>query len=483
MDNLDDYILSVQKYKKGVYEFEITSSPEEIKKAVERGIPEEVKKAVTNGKKFVCIEEGSLGLFVLGAFLILVWVFFELLIQFIYNIHSFPRDIITIFLSVAMFVVFVGLGLYCIGLELLILTKPFIVLSEEGFVYKLRAGEVKGFNWDDISMDFFEFSDKYGRYKNLIRISLVNGSIIKLGTGDPKNRGRVYASKIIPNEKQIGIGHNSHFLFLTFKAYYNYGKYGRFEHSRRLIDEDTKDKDWKNSLKRIKESSYKERKISVEPPNHLTIEVQKNMEINSFLNELKEAYNNYKNKNYTFGTYNTTEQIQIAHANGKIFVLKGGTALIWTLFIFTLILSVWWFVLVIFALSIEPSDTDTFIIVSTLALSTIGFFTVVPCILFGLSTRMFLVIGPSGVYYRRFFKANYFQWCNVTAVEGRIDTIKPRVRDPPVKTAQVSIILNNGEKVRFTSLGYRSKEFPRNFKRILFLSLFQIYSGQVSLNN
>ena len=171
----------------------------------------------------------------------------------------------------------------------------------------------------------------------------------------------------------------------------------------------------------------------------------------------------------------TTEEIQIAHANGKIFVLKGGNPLIWVFFVTMLILSILWFVLLIFAFFIEPSET--FIIVLILALSTIGFFTVVPCILLGLSTRMFLVIGPSGVHYRRIIKTGYFQWCNVTAVEGRIETIKPRIRDPPVKTTQVSIILSNGEKVRFASLGYRSKEFARNFKRLLFLSLFEIYSG------
>lgn len=475
MDKLDDYILSVQNYKKGIYEFEIVSSPQEIKKAIETGIPQEIKQAVISGKKFVCIEEGSFGLFILGAALMLVWVFYELLMKFLFEILSLPSHIIASLMSVAMFVVFVGLGLYCIGLELLILTKPFIVLSKDGFVYKLRAGEVKGFNWEDVSMDFFEFSDKYGRYKNLIRISLANGSIIKIGNGDPKNRGRFYASKIIPNEKLIGIGHKSRFLFLTFNAYYNYGKYGRFEHSRRLIDEDTKNMDGKNSLKKFKEASYnKEENITVEPPNHLITEDLKIMEVNSSLNELKEAYKNYKNKNYTFGKYKTAEQIQMAYANGKIFVLKGGSMLIWVLFITMLILSVLWFVLLISAVSLEQSEAR--IIVSILALPTIGFFTIVPCIIFGLFTRMFLVIGPSGVYYRRITKTGYFQWSNVTVAEGRLHTLKPGLKSPPINTAQVTIILPNGEKVRLASIGYRSKEFARNFKRLLFISLFEIYS-------
>lgn len=269
MDKLDVYILSVQNYKKGIYNFDINSSPEELKTAVERGIPEEVKKAVLSNKKFVCIEEGSFGLFILGAFLIFVWVLFELLIQFLFSILSLPRLILTILFSAAMFVVFVGLGLYSIGLELLILTKPFIVLSQDGFVYKLRAGEVKGLNWEDLSMYFYEFSDRYGRYKNLIRISLPNDSIIKLGNGDPKNRGRFYASTVFPSEKLIGRDHLSRLLFLTFYAYYNYGKYGTFEYSRRLIDEDTKVIDWKNSLKKLKESTYERyKKGTVKPLNH-----------------------------------------------------------------------------------------------------------------------------------------------------------------------------------------------------------------------
>ncbi|MHA1988176.1 MAG: hypothetical protein ACW98D_16195 [Promethearchaeota archaeon] len=185
------------------------------------------------------------------------------------------------------------------------------------------------------------------------------------------------------------------------------------------------------------------------------------MENNNSLDELKKAYNNYKEKNYTFGHYETEEQIENEFSNGKIFVFAGG----YTLFKMCI------FFLVIATFMVFIIGLEYFIIVfSTFAI--IGF---CPIVIGFLSLRMFLVIGPSGVYYRRINKTGFFQWSEVTLVKGTIGRVTPPLRPPPVTTAQVTIILSKGEKVRFTSMNYRNKEFPRNIKRKMFIFLFRFY--------
>jgi len=472
MDNLDDYILSVQNYKNGNYEFEIITSPDDVKKAIESEILEEVKKAVESGKKFVCIEEGSAGFFVLGAFSISVWILYELLTELFSGMLSFPIKSLPgpLLLSVAMFIVFVSLGLYFIGLEILLLRKPFIVLGAEGIVYKLRTGDIKGFNWEDVSMDFFELLDKYGHYKISIRI-LLPGSVIKLG-----HEGRFYTSKQFPNKKLNGIDFASHYLFLIFITYYNYGKYGEFEPPIRVFNEDVKLMKIDNSLEEFKETSYNSKNGKVEPPKISYKEDGKILKKKNYLDELKEVYKNYK-KNYTFGKYETGKQIQDEFSNGKIFVLKGGNMLIWGCSIIMSILSVWLFILIVFGIVgfIQGSIRSDFKVLFTFVFIIIGILTFGPTIWLFLMNRMFLVIGPSGVYYRKIIKTGAFQWCNATVTEGRIGRIKTP-KSPPVKIAQVTISLPNQANVWFTSMGYRNKEFAREVKLYMFIGLFQIYS-------
>jgi hypothetical protein len=186
------------------------------------------------------------------------------------------------------------------------------------------------------------------------------------------------------------------------------------------------------------------------------------MEANNSLSELKKAYNDYKEKNYTFGQYATVDQIENAFSNGKIFVFTGGYIL-FKLCIYLLVIAISMIVII---------GGEYFILVSSL-FAIIGLF----LILFGiLMQRMFLVIGTTGVYYRRFTKIGYFQWDETTFAKGTIGRISPHLKPPPVKTAEVNLILSEGKKVRFTSMSYQNKEFPKNVKRQMFIFLFYIYS-------
>jgi len=464
MDNLSEYILSVQNYKKGRYDFKINSTPEKIKKAVEAGIPDEVKNAVINGNKFICIEEGSIGSIVLGAALILVWVLWELFINLMFGVLSIPMDDAVVVLSAVMFIIFVSLGLLCIGLGLLILRKPFIVLGKDGMVYKLRTGGVKAYVWEDISIEFFEYIDKYGQYKNLIRISLTGSSNISLGIDESRRKGRFYYSKELPDKKLIGRGHVSRLLFLTFFAYYNYGKYRKFNLPDQLRVKDKFDVVNYYSPNDSEDTYLKNGKVgTAESPKLEITETEKDEKINNSLRDLKEAYNNHKRINSSCGHYTTEEQIQNAYMDGKIFVLKGGN----TIFLMTCPLMVFVAVSMIVLM-----DTYYYGFVFFAC----GIVTLFICLIGLIMKRNFLVIGPSGVFYRRIIKTGYFDWSNVTVIEGKIVRMKPGLKSPPLKTAYVTILLPNGEKIRFASMGYRNKEFTSGAKFYMFIRLFQIYS-------
>lgn len=191
------------------------------------------------------------------------------------------------------------------------------------------------------------------------------------------------------------------------------------------------------------------------------------MDNHNTLEELKEAYKNYKKGEYTFGKYGTGDQIEKAFLDGKIFVLKGNKK-IFLICIIVLIITVG-------AIFFWGIDEDYFIIIliaSSIAISIVEFFIIILCITV---IRWFAVIGPSGVYYRRVIKKGYFQWKNVTIAKGSIHTTSGGFRTPSVTTARVTIILPNKEEVLFDSGRYGNKEFVRKVKRVMFLRLFQIY--------
>ena len=97
-------------------------------------------------------------------------------------------------------------------------------------------------------------------------------------------------------------------------------------------------------------------------------------------------------------------------------------------------------------------------------------------ILFVLYKRIFLVIGPLGVYYQKILKKGYFQWTEATITEKGIKDIRGRYGQKMYTTAIVKIRIQNGKKVQFISNQYRNKEFVKHVKKFMFLRLFQIYS-------
>ena len=188
------------------------------------------------------------------------------------------------------------------------------------------------------------------------------------------------------------------------------------------------------------------------------------------LDEFKEVYYKYKKGKYTFGKYGTGEQIQKAFLDGKIFVLRGSDKI-------SIICILIMLILVVSSTLYVGLDDEYIIIVLTshvISSSIVGISVIFIHIIL---KRRFIVIGPSGVYYRKIIKTGYFQWRDVTIAEGTIHTTRGGgYMRPPMTTTQITIILPNEEKIRFESGPYGNKEFVRKVKRVMFLRLFQIYS-------
>ena len=199
----------------------------------------------------------------------------------------------------------------------------------------------------------------------------------------------------------------------------------------------------------------------------------------NFLGELKEAYYNYQKKNYSFGKYGIRQDIQQEFLNGKIFVLKGGGTLIWTLSIISSILSVLWGIAIAWGsvglargeLTAVPVPFLLFMFIF------IGIILFVPTIDLFLINRMFLVIGPSGVYYRKTFATGSFRWEDVTILKNEFGTIKTGLKRPNIPSSYIKFKRSNGKNVGFVDLAYRNKEFSSNSKHQMFLTLFQTYYG------
>jgi hypothetical protein len=231
MDNLDDYILSFQNYKDGNYEYETITSLVDIEKAIE------------SGKKFVFLETSAKIYIIIGFILIFVGLIIALILYIVfYHIFLTFDPFIVIILILIPFLIFDIIGLRMLISGFWKLRTTFIVLGAEGIVYKLKRGGVKGFNWEEISIDFYrtgveitwegtkELIDSI--YASnitsidsfLIYISMPNGDLIDFGQGD-------YTMREFPDKKQIGHGKANALFLLTFLNYYNYGKKWTFEPS------------------------------------------------------------------------------------------------------------------------------------------------------------------------------------------------------------------------------------------------------------
>ena len=183
--------------------------------------------------------------------------------------------------------------------------------------------------------------------------------------------------------------------------------------------------------------------------------------------ELEKIYNSYKKGEYTFGKYETEYDLVQAFLEGKIFVLKGSNVIIYISILFAVIFVFF----IIFSLFTSISD---FGVLMPLVLSIVLSIIEIPLIVFSIITkRRFVVIGPSGVYYRRYSKKNFFLWKDVNPI---IETETAHLRyGMSVPITVITIITPNNKKLRFSYGQYKKKEFP-SFKEEMFVLLFQIYS-------
>jgi len=184
--------------------------------------------------------------------------------------------------------------------------------------------------------------------------------------------------------------------------------------------------------------------------------------------ELKEALYNYKKKNYEFGKYSIRQQIQDEFLRGKIFVLKGG------LEIGVLIFLIIWLIVPLGIISVLNFIYETFNWIELVFL-----FFIIFIMWFSISSFYFtnliefLVIGPSGVYYRKIIRKGFFSWENVSKIEGNTSgPIYPIIK----KFATLKVYLFSGEKIKFQSNHYQHREFSNKVYWEMFLNLFYIYS-------
>ncbi|MFX0022428.1 MAG: hypothetical protein ACFE9S_08870 [Candidatus Hermodarchaeota archaeon] len=214
IENIEDYTLSVNNYRNGNYFYETITSTEDIRNAIERG------------KKFVFLGAGAAISIIVGSVIFSI----ALILSMIFYYYMY----VSIFFDLILFsVILIFFGIFAIpSLRILIqgiltLRKPFLVLGQEGIVYKLKTGDVKGYNWEDISMDVVEkrekFSDQEGYYSISfeISISMPNGDFLNFNRGD-------YTMKEFPDKEKIGRKQVNYLFLQTFLSYYNYGKKGIF---------------------------------------------------------------------------------------------------------------------------------------------------------------------------------------------------------------------------------------------------------------
>lgn len=192
--------------------------------------------------------------------------------------------------------------------------------------------------------------------------------------------------------------------------------------------------------------------------------------------QLNEAYKSYRKKNYPYGKYWTMEDLEYAFIKGKIFVLSFPVTLT-VLSIFFFILAVTWLISFVIIIS-TWINSGTFQMMD-LGLYLFLFFVLeIPLvtIIIGLSfeRRRVLVIGPSGVYYRKVIKTGYFRWSDVIAWKG--STITQTGPKRSLITFAKVMVRVSGETIYFKSSSYSLKEFAKKLKLQMFLKLFQTYS-------
>lgn len=204
------------------------------------------------------------------------------------------------------------------------------------------------------------------------------------------------------------------------------------------------------------------------------------MEIDNTLDELKEAYQNYKKGEYIFGEYGVADQIKDAFHNGKIFVLTSSNKSFWVLLL--LFILIYPFGIMIGTLWVDKEfflDMLLTFVIFAISIGTLTLFLII------LLKRNFVVIGPSGIYYRKIITTNCFQWNEITVAERGVQAIKTRIWYPgrvlgsirvTTFVAVVNIILPDGDQIKFNSVRYKSTEFVDLVKREMFICLFLIYS-------
>jgi len=180
--------------------------------------------------------------------------------------------------------------------------------------------------------------------------------------------------------------------------------------------------------------------------------------------ELEKIYNSYKKGEYTFDKYETVFDLENAFFEGKIFVLIGSNNGIYISLILPAIL------LFFIILSLFIGFMDFLLVVLPIVFSIIE----IPLIVFAINIkRNFVVIGPSGVYYRRKSKRGFFLWKDVAPI---IETKKVHLRyGMTTDLTVITIITPNNKKLRFVHGQYKKKEFPYLVREEMFYRLFQIY--------
>jgi len=391
-EKLDEYILELQNYQEGRYEYRTLTSKFDITKAIE------------NGKKIVFLKNklgAKIYLILGGIFLVL-----GLILAIIFSVNILIFSII--------FGIFGAFGLAFIITGLFKMRTSFLVLGPEGIVYKLRGGSIKGFKWEDISLDLG------GTISIQIHISMPNGDFIKLAPGD-------YCSEEFPKSK-------SHIVFnlhmFTFMLHYKWGKFKPQEIN--------------------PEEDKQQAKKDINSAENTNI-------VNDYsLEDLSKEYYKYKEKKYKFGKYGTREQILDEFSKGKIFVLKGGLRIV-----------DWTFVIVFLAIGLIAGIPLSFFYIG-LGVFMFCFWAFFASIFF-IKLRNLLVISPLGVFYRKILSSGVFSWNNVNNVKGSIRTYRG------FSWAEVTIYITYGRKIKFGSNAYLNKEFPKKVKMEMFFTLFYIY--------
>jgi hypothetical protein len=304
------------------------------------------------------------------------------------------------------------------------------VLGPEGIAYKLPRGPIQGYRWEVISMDFFKSPYAMGLTEieepssSEIIIAMPNGEIIEISPGD-------YRSKEI----------KFNLFMLTFKAYYDYGKEKSFE--RRTVEEE-------------------------KPPITQSWIGETSLDREHYIEVLKDEYQNYKQKKYNFGRYGTKDQIRNEFLNGKTFVLKGGLRSgDWGSLILFCTFGLFMFIIITLMSFFRPGDFLFFL--------GLGFFWLFFWLFFAsillLKMRNLIVVGTSGVYYRKILNKGFFLWDEISYIEGKT------IKDPIIYKISTIVIIykSSGKKIKFRSRPYLLKEIPKHVEHEIFPILFKIY--------